>query len=304
MIKKWSIFTSLFKEEKSGKMMILSLLLHLLVFSTVLFGPYTGVRLPAIEDRTYHVDLVEPPSKPGKKTEGKGPSTEHVAKKGSHKPDKTVKKTTVKAKRITTGKEKPVHILAKRVSPKSVTPPAKESKLASELINKAIEKIEKSAAQEEEQKQVKEALNKIEKRVTKEKQEAGESEAGSSEEGSGQLNNGGKGLSGGGGSLAGGTSIQLYQMEVENTIKNNWSYPAALSRMKETKSPEAVIIVSVKSDGKILKISFKEKSNNQLFDSSVLKAIEKSDPLPQFPPGYVKTYDEIEIKFNLNDLAQ
>lgn len=302
MTKKWSSFKSLFKEEKSGKMMFYSLLLHLLVFSTVLLGPYAGVRLPAIEERTYHVDLVGPPSKPGKKTEGKGVPAKHAAKKGPDKADQNVKKT-VKAKRISTGKEKPVRILAKRVSPKPVTPPVKKSDSASELINKALEKIEKRAEKEEEQQQVKEALNKIEKRVKREEEEASESEAGSSEEGGGLSNTRGMGLSRRGGSLVEGTSIQLYQMEVENTIKNNWSYPAALSRIKEADSPEAVIIVMVTSDGKISNISFKKKSNNQFFDSSVVKAIEKSDPLPQFPPGYVKTYDEIEIKFNLNDLT-
>ena len=101
-----------------------------------------------------------------------------------------------------------------------------------------------------------------------------------------------------------GKGIQLYQMKIEDAIKNNWSYPVALIDIKSKKPPEAIIIVTVRSDGKILKAWFRKKSNNLLFDDSVLKAIERSDPLPEFPPGYVKSYDEVEINFSLKDLVQ
>lgn len=296
-----SIFKSVFKEEKWGKMMTLSLLFHLLVFSTVLFGPYTGIHSPAIEDRTYYVDLVGPPSRAGVKTGERGKAPGNATKKGSHTP-KIKAKTTIKAKRITTGKKQPVRILAKRISPKSKAPLAKESHSASELIDKAIAKIERKS-EKERQNQVEKALNEIEKRVKKEKEDSIENKADIPGEGTGESSNGGKGGVSGV-STGEGTSLQLYQMEVENAIKNNWSYPAAFSRLKEVTSPEAVIIVTVKSNGKILKALFKRKSNSLLFDSSVKKAIEKSDPLPKFPPGYLKSYDEIEIKFNLSDLAQ
>ena len=94
-------------------------------------------------------------------------------------------------------------------------------------------------------------------------------------------------------------------MEIESTIKNNWSYPVALLNLKRgEKIPEAVIILTVRSDGKILKTRFKRRSKDTLFDDSVLKAIEKSDPLPEFPPSYWKSYDEIEINFSLKDLVQ
>jgi len=97
--------------------------------------------------------------------------------------------------------------------------------------------------------------------------------------------------------------IQLYQMRIEDAIKNNWSYPALIN-IKGKKAPEAIIIVTLRNDGKILKAWFRKKSNNPLFDDSVLKAVERSDPLPEFPPGYLKSYDEVEINFNLKDLVQ
>ncbi len=96
--------------------------------------------------------------------------------------------------------------------------------------------------------------------------------------------------------------IQLYQMEIESAIKSNWSYPVALLNLKREKIPEAVILVTVRSDGKILKTLFKRRSHNALFDDSVLEAIEKSDPLPGFPPDYGKSHEEVEINFNLKDL--
>jgi colicin import membrane protein len=39
-----------------------------------------------------------------------------------------------------------------------------------------------------------------------------------------------------------------------------------------------------------------------LFDESVLKAIERSNPLPPFPDSYRMSQDELQITFNLSDL--
>ena len=63
-----------------------------------------------------------------------------------------------------------------------------------------------------------------------------------------------------------------------------------------------VLGARVSAQGKILDKQFKKRSSNAVFDQSVLKAIERSDPLPPFPEGYVRRYDEIEINFNLREL--
>jgi colicin import membrane protein len=60
--------------------------------------------------------------------------------------------------------------------------------------------------------------------------------------------------------------------------------------------------LQVKRNGTIMKTEIKKRSSNPIFDQSVIKAIEKSDPLPPFPEWYKKSYDEIEINFNLKDL--
>ena len=94
-----------------------------------------------------------------------------------------------------------------------------------------------------------------------------------------------------------GITIHLYRMEIYDLIKSNWSLPAL-----DDESLAAVIELTVKNNGTILKTRMTQRSGNERFDQSVLKAIKRSDPLPPFPEGYRKTHEEIEINFNLSDL--
>ena len=88
-------------------------------------------------------------------------------------------------------------------------------------------------------------------------------------------------------------------MEEEIWIKSNWSYPLADRGQKKL---EAIVLLTVKKDGTIIKSSFKKRSSDTVFDQSVEKAIKKSEPLPPFPEGYQKSDEELEINFNLKDL--
>jgi colicin import membrane protein len=107
---------------------------------------------------------------------------------------------------------------------------------------------------------------------------------------------------GGGGIGAGqgvsGGPMALYQMEVEARIRSNWSYPVAMDK----KDLEAVVVLLVRQDGTILKSRIEKRSLSALFDESVLKAIERSNPLPPFPDSYRMSQDELQITFNLSDL--
>ncbi len=259
------------KEERWVWMMALSFCFHISVLSITLFIPQTAIPFPSIEERVYHVELVGSPSGVGSGAKARG-----VAKR------KTSHIFDAKTRRIAIKKKKTALIVAKRVSP--IAPERNKAYPPSELIDSAISKIERRV-KEEKPTQPEKILDKIE-RDTKD------------------LFKGEKGGISGTSSYTGAT-IQLYQMEIESTIKNNWSYPVALLNLKRGKKiPEAVIIVTVRSDGKILKTRFKRRSKDTLFDDSVLKAIERSDPFPEFPPGYWKSYDEIEINFSLKDLVQ
>jgi len=85
--------------------------------------------------------------------------------------------------------------------------------------------------------------------------------------------------------------MQIYRMEVEDRIYNNWTYP-------DRKDLKAIVVLTVKRDGTILETKIKRRSGDFLFDESVVKAVKRSDPLPPFPEVYRKSYGEIEIIFN------
>jgi colicin import membrane protein len=263
------IGSSGFKEEKWVPMMVLSLLFHLGIFSTILFVPKNTVRYPFIEDRIYHVELVGYPAK----VTGKGGTHGRAVTKGQ----KTARTLKTGTQRITVEKKERVPVVAKRISPKPLPKPQDSVSSSSGLIDEAISKIEKKVLREETEQ-------------PKEEETVQPAETQGEPEGQTGVSSPGEVGAHFGMSSEVGKVIALYQMEIETAIKNNWS-------------SEAVVILTVRKDGKILKQSFKKRSHDPLFDDSVLKAIEKSDPLPQFPPGYKKRNEEVEINFSLKDLV-
>jgi colicin import membrane protein len=277
----WFTMNGGFGEEKWVRMVALSFLFHLVIFSTVLFVPKNGTRYPSLRDRVYQVELVGPPSREALR--GSRPGGAAVKDK---KATKILRSNT---QRIPVEKKAKVPVLAKKVSPKLKEKPEKSTASSAGLIEEALSRIERKVAEEE----------KAQPTATPQPTEPIENEK--SEEGVIPAQEGGAG--GSGAPSETGKVIALYQMEIEYTIKDNWSYPVALVNMKQGKGPEAVVNLTVRSDGKIMKHSFKKRSDDALFDDSVLKAIEKSDPLPPFPPGYKKSYDEVEISFSLKDLV-
>jgi len=276
-------------------MMALSFCFHLVIFSTFLIAPQTKLHFPSMEERVYHVELVGPPSGVESGVRVKGSANIARRKDKSH----LIKTET---RRIAIKKKKTVSVLAKRILSKPIVRERKRDFSASELVDRAISKIEKKVKKDRPD-NLEKALSQIERKVRNYKTSQSEKSLDKPEGGIKPVSKGGKG--GIFGMSSGiGKGIQLYQMKIEDAIKNNWSYPVALINIKRKKPPEAIIIVTVRSDGKILKAWFRKKSNNSLFDDSVMKAVERSDPLPEFPPGYLKSYDEIEINFSLKDLIQ
>lgn len=271
-------------EMRWSPMLVLSFILHLGIISVTLFLPTSSPGTSRFQGVVYEVDLVELPAKGG-------PDLKEPTSRDSGKEKTRVNKAT-KAKKVTIPKQKenPVVIAKRTVKEKS---PAKEKQAVSptELIDEAVSKIEKQIKSESsERAHIDEALSKLEKKF------AGEQDAG---EGRGDS----KTAVGSPGSPMGspgtGIAIRMYQMEVEMWIKDRWAYPVALQRSKDL---EAVVVLMVKRDGSIVSTNFKKRSSDRIFDQSVSKAIERSNPLPHFPEGYVKSHEEIEITFNLNEL--
>ena len=255
-----------------GKMLLGSIVLHVAIFSLVFLIP-ESLPTKRFQGTVYEVDLVAAPPRSvskggGRPVSGKGkPITRHR----KLKPAKRVGRLVRKKKAV---------VLAKRVVKKKHAARIKPRRSPTRLLDQAISKIERKVKTREKD-TLQEAISRIENKVKE-----------------------GNTPSGAQAGAPSGIAIQLYKVEVENRIKENWGYPAAFIDPEKNRSLEALVIVKVSRDGSILKSWFEKTSGNTGFDESVRKAIERSNPLPPFPEGYVKTYEEIEINFNLKELEE
>jgi colicin import membrane protein len=266
------------KELKWSRVILLSLILHLAVFSLVLFVP-DAVPTRKISSATiYEVNLVEMPVEKASKEVG----TSRV-KRDQGVPVSAKEAFAAKRIKQPERKEKPVVIgkravKTKREKTKKVEEKRKPRVSPSKLIDEAVSKIEKKVKTKEKD-HLNQAIAKLETKAQ------AHEKTGS-----------------GGGDAVSGITMRLYQLEVEERIKSNWSYAVGPETSKSLKDLEAIVVVGVKNNGSITRTSLKKKSSSARFDDSVLKAVKRSDPLPPFPEGYRKTNDEIEITFNLSDL--
>ncbi len=262
-------------ENHWGKGLLVSMILHVALFSLVFLIP-DAMPTRRFHGTVYEVSLVEAPARKMSKA-----GVHVVSKKG--KPVGRVSKLKpakpVKRLKTSTRKEKPV-VIAKRVLKKRPVKSAERRKSPSKLIDQAVSKIE-NKVETRKADPINQAISRIESRVKS-----------------------GSGTTGPAGVPQTGIALQIYKVEVETLIKDNWAYPAAFLDPEKRKDLEALVIMKVSRDGSILDSRFEKKSGNAGFDESVQKAIERSNPLPPFPEGYMKTHEEIEINFNLQDLDE
>jgi colicin import membrane protein len=262
-------------ENHWERMFLASVIFHLVLFSMVFLIP-EAMPTRSFQGTVYEVSLVEAPAKKTSKAgmhavSKKGRPVGRVSKVRPMQPVELLKKETTK--------EKPV-VIAKRVIKKRPVKSAKPTISPSKLIDQAVSKIEKKVETREAD-PLNQAISRIENQV--------KSGSGSATPSGGPQT---------------GIAIQIYKAEVETLIKNNWAYPAAFMDPEKNKDLEALVIMKVSKDGSILGSRFEKRSGNAGFDESVQKAIDRSNPLPPFPEGYMKTDDEIEINFNLRELKE
>jgi colicin import membrane protein len=262
-------------EPKWSRMLVLSGVFHVVLFSLILFVP-ESIPTRKIGSTVYEVDLVAAPVRGKKSTttesavtrveKGKPVSKEATQAKLIRKPEKKV--------------EKAINIGKKTVKLKKEK--AKKTKPAPSKFRQALAKIEKKVKAKDRAKEkdpIGSAIAKVQSKVKKA---------------------GARGHGAGGAPM--GFAMNMYHVEVKEKIKSNWSYPVALGGSGNLKDLEAIVVIRAGKDGTIIKSWFKKKSSNYVFNESVLKAIERSDPLPPFPEGYRRTFEELEINFNLSDL--
>jgi len=289
-------------EERNGQRwtrgVVISLLFHVLLFSLILFVPESMPTRKIGGAAIYEVNLVEMPIA--------GPSAGPKVSAEKSGKEVILPKAAPAARRISppAQEEKPVvigkrEVERKKEEKKETQKPPQPEVSPSKLIDGAISKIEKKVKTEKAD-HLANALSKVANKV-----KAGRTDhlAKALSEIETRTQGEGQGVSGEGGTES-GITIRMYQLAVEEQVKSNWSYPVALIDPKKRKDLEAIVLVKVRDDGTILKSWFKQRSASSVFDGSVMKAIERSDPLPPFPEGYRKSSDEIEIRFDLSELEE
>jgi len=264
-------------EPSWKKMFLFSFLIHLGVFSLVFFVPESAPTR-SLKGVIYEVDLVELPVRRPARATG---SRKAVAKKGVpiHK-----KRRTIKRIGRLKSKEKPI-VIAKKVVRRKRKKTKRISPSPDKVLEQALAKVEKTLEKKEREKK---ETNRVEEAISRIKEQVGKEESP-------------KGPMGRRGA-APGITLQIYKVEVESRIKSNWSYPAVIADPSKREELEAIVVLRVRRDGRISESRFKKRSGDAMFDESVMRAIERSDPLPPFPEGFLKSFEEIEINFNLREL--
>ena len=167
----------------------------------------------------------------------------------------------------------------------------------SKVVKSAITRIEKQV-EDSRPNPVIEAINRLKSKV-------GSSEARDIEAKREGLT-GGQGGNVPGGALATGylalKPIDIYKAEIPYHIEKNWAFSEQLSGGDT--DLVAVVVIKIMQNGEIKDIWFEKKSGNSYFDESAFKAVKKSDPLPELPKEYFKSYYNLGLIFTPSGLKK
>jgi len=84
-----------------------------------------------------------------------------------------------------------------------------------------------------------------------------------------------------------------YYMAVFNKIQSAWVLPHYYEKEQLT----ATVEITIRADGRIVKTRFEKKSGNAEFDRSVMRAVQKANPLPPLPHGIKEPLLTLGIRF-------
>lgn len=301
----WSVYQRQTPRFQLTRGMALSLFIHVLVgvFTIVLPGLHSKRTIPL---PFYTVDLVSL-DQAGLSANGGAPgansksAASKAASSKSHSPIPVMPVERLRAQSVST----PVTPLKKL---DSAVETDRSSKDSSGVIDKTLDKLIPKPKQEKETPAASSASQGQQGSTPKAVKGAegkgdGDANPGPSapNAGTGSGSPGGTaGSSGGGDSGQLGLARRLYYAEVWSIIRREWSLDT--TRLKG-QHLEAVIVLVVRRDGKILSYHFEKKSGNALLDESAERAVRKVDSLPPFPKIYSPLQEEIGIRFRPEDLA-
>lgn len=192
----------------------------------------------------------------------------------------------------------------------------KETYKSTQAIKNALERIEKKVDAESKSEpssgsdSLASALNRLKSKVEKESSRGGGVSGGGStaaaQKASGGGGNGGGGAGGEGGTGGTGASgiqpIDFYRSLIPSHIDHNWAFNQDLANGRT--DLVAVIVVKIMPNGDITDIWFEKKSGNSYFDDSVFRAVKKSSPLPPLPREYTKPYYQLGLIFTPKGLKR
>ena len=246
-------------------MLVLSLLLHVALFSALFWVPGTISGGLKMNEVVYEVNLVDASRRVQPSRESSVPAAQKTQKRAASEDNRQARRISA------TAGQKDAVTVSKRTVKRSTAKPRKDQVSSSQLLDSAISEIEKKVKTENNADYLNKTIAALDKKV------------------------GSSGAVSGRGVSAGSMALNIYKMQVETWIKDKWTYP-------DVQEIEATVLVKIRKDGTVLETRFIKPSGNKLFDESVLKAIEKARPLPPLPEGYEGNYEEIKINFNLKDL--
>jgi len=277
-------------EEKLSKWLVYSLLLHGGLIVGLFIMPFLPAR-SAREYPVYTVDLVG-----GERIGRTNLGTELTP---TAAPKETPKKV-----------EKEIPAPEPKPEPKKVEKAKSIEKTAvipEKAINKEAVKKETAKEKKTEAKETAASLDSVRERLiqsaveraknrTDSGQKASKGEVISSGSGEGEgaaaLGKGGRG-----GGVVKGMEFVIYQNRMLSTIKTNWVWVGQRSNLR------VVVRFHIKENGEIFGLKVVQASGNASYDESVIRAVNKSSPLPAPPEAVRNDFSEVELAFRPEDLG-
>ena len=261
---------------------VVSFVCHLAVFGALLF---TQKYKPRDPDRTsvINVSLVSTPVKavsaaPAAKQTADAPKVKTPRKRETPKRTVAVEaKPAAKEPVVSTSGKPKVSLKKKTFKPSKVKKSALEDiekkveKTSSERITSALDRIKAKVEEQE-----------VEKRSTAEEAPTQESEDAAGGEG---------------GQDAGrvGELIDLYRVEIAMQIEKHWAFSEGLAG--GARDLEALLVFKVMPNGEIRDLFWDKRSGNAHLDESAYRAIMKANPVDPHPPGIIRPYVEMGLRF-------
>lgn len=279
-------------QEKLSKWLVYSLVLHGGLIAALFIVPFLPAR-SAREYPVYTVDLVggerigrtnlgteltptAAPKESPKKAEKEIPAPESkpAPKKEKVEKAKSIEKTAVIPEKAST---------KETVKKETAIGKKNEAKETAASLDSVRERLIQSA--------VERAKNRTDSGQKASKGEVISSGTGEGE-GAAALGKGGRG-----GGVVKGMEYVIYQNRMLSTIKTNWVWVGQRSNLR------VVVRFNIKDNGEIIGLKVVQPSGNASYDDSVLRAVNKSSPLPVPPEAVRKDFADVELTVRPEDLG-